>query len=259
MLKIKEERSEEKMSKIVAVHSSRGGVGKTLIAVNLAAAYAKRGRSVFLVDLDFRAPSLLTIFGAERPDFWVNDFLNKRCGLEDMMTDVASKYGIQGKFLVGFADPSLDSIRDMASKDRRWEMEALRSLLAMRKLQVDYVIFDTSPGVLYSSVNAVACSDSIIVVTTPDALGISSTRKMVEELYRAFGKKTSIFINKIMPENQWEEPISDKLSTLELPAPVLATAPCYCDMLSASRREIYSIEKPEHAFSKKIYEIVEKM
>lgn len=247
------------MNKIVAVHSSRGGVGKTLIAVNLAAAYANRGADVFLVDLDFRAPSLFTIFSMERPDFWVNDFLNKRCELEDAMTDVTGKHGTKGKFLVGFADPSLDSIRDMTGKDRRWEMEALRSLLSMRRLQVDYIVFDTSPGVLYSSVNAVACSDSVIVVTTPDALGIISTRKMVEELYRAFGKKTLIFLNKIRPEHQWEEPASADLISLELPAPVLVVAPCYCDMLNASRKEIYTLEKPEHAFSKKIYEVAEKI
>jgi len=247
------------MSKIVAVHSSRGGVGKTLIAVNLAAAYAKKGANVFLVDLDFRAPSLFTIFSMERPDFWVNDFLNKRCELEDAMTDVTGKHGTLGKFLVGFADPSLDSIRDMASKDRRWEMETLRSLLSIRKLQVDYVIFDTSPGVLYSSVNAVACSDSVIVVTTADALGISSAKKMVEELYRAFGKKTFIFLNKIRPGHQWEEPASGDLVSLGLPAPVLVTAPCYCDMLNVSGGKIYTVEEPEHPFSKKIYEIAEKI
>lgn len=230
------------MSKIVTVHSSRGGVGKTLIAVNLAAAYANKGKNVFLVDLDFRAPSLFTIFSMERPNFWINDFLNGRCKLEDAMTDITRRYGVEGNLLVGFADPSLDSIRDMASKDRRWEMEALRKLLSMRKLNMDYVIFDTSPGVLYSSVNAVACSDSVIVVTTTDALDMSSTKMMVEELYRAFGKKTFMFLNKILPEYQWEELDSS-----------------YCDMLNASRKEIYTLEKPEHAFSKKIYEVAEKI
>ncbi len=247
------------MSRIVAIHSSRGGVGKTLIAVNLAAAYARKGKNVFLVDLDFRAPSLFTILAAERPKFWINDFLNGRCKLEEAMVDITDRRGTRGKFLVGFADASLDSIRDMASKDRRWEMEALRNLLSMRRLPVDYVIFDTSPGVLYSSVNAVACSDSVIVVTTPDVLGVSSTKRMVEELYRAFGKKTYIFLNRSLPEDQWEEPASNNFPASELPAPVLAVSPCYCDMLNVSRREIYTLEKSGHAFSKKIYEVAEKI
>jgi len=250
------------MSRIVAVHSSRGGVGKTLIAVNLAAAYAKRGRNVFLVDLDFRAPSLFTIFGLERPDFWINDFLNERCKLEDAMTDTTRKYEMRGRLLVGFADPSLDSVRDMASKDRRWEMETLRKLLSMKRLDdVDRIIFDTSPGVLYSSVNAVACSDSVIVVATADALDLSSTGRMIKELYRAFGKKTYVFLNKIQPEYRWEELDRGGLSrfSAELPAPILMTAPCYCDMLNASRMDIYALKRPEHPFSRKIYEITEKI
>lgn len=250
------------MGKIVTIHSSRGGVGKTLIAVNLAAAYASKGRNVFLVDLDFRAPSLFAIFRSERPGFWINDFLNERCSLEDSMTDITHKYGTGGKFLVGFADPSLDSIRDMTNKDRRWEMETLRKLLSMKKLEnVDYVIFDTSPGVLYSSVNAVACSDSVIVVTTTDALDLGSTDKMVRELYRAFGKKTYVFLNKVLPEHLWEELDKNGLAkfSAELPAPVLMSAPCYCDMLNAGRADIYALKRPEHPFSKKIYEVAEKI
>ncbi len=42
--------------KVISLHSSRGGTGKTIIATNLAAIYAKRGLNIALLDLDFRAP-----------------------------------------------------------------------------------------------------------------------------------------------------------------------------------------------------------
>lgn len=44
--------------RIVSVHSYKGGVGKTTVAVLLAAAFAKRGEEVCLVDLDLLAPAL---------------------------------------------------------------------------------------------------------------------------------------------------------------------------------------------------------
>ena len=53
------------MSKIIAVHSYKGGTGKTLLSVNLAATFAKLGKKVCVFDLDFRAPSLFAILKAE--------------------------------------------------------------------------------------------------------------------------------------------------------------------------------------------------
>ncbi len=64
------------MSKIIAVHSYKGGTGKTLLSVNLAATFAKDGKKVCIFDLDFRAPSLFAILKAENSEVWFNDYLN---------------------------------------------------------------------------------------------------------------------------------------------------------------------------------------
>ena len=56
------------MTKIITLHSNRGGVGKTFIAINLAMAYAKLGKKVCLIDFDFRAPRLSAIFQFQNPD-----------------------------------------------------------------------------------------------------------------------------------------------------------------------------------------------
>lgn len=67
------------MSKIIAVHSYKGGTGKTLLSVNLAATFAKNGKKVCVFDLDFRAPSLFAILKASNVDYWFNDYLNNTC------------------------------------------------------------------------------------------------------------------------------------------------------------------------------------
>ena len=56
------------MGKIIAVHSYKGGTGKTSLSVNLAATYARRGKKVCLMDLDFRAPSLHALFKDQKAE-----------------------------------------------------------------------------------------------------------------------------------------------------------------------------------------------
>jgi len=253
------------MGKIITLHSNRGGVGKTLISVNLAIAYASLGRNVCLFDLDFRAPSLFEIFHLERPRYWMNDFLNGRCKIWDVIVDLTERYGTKGRLLLGLANPALDSIIDMTSKDKRWEMKALQILHSVKEEvgeDVEFILFDTSPGYLYSSVNAVACSDVVIVITTADMLDIGGTERITKELYRAFEKATFILVNKVLPEFQWrEEDKGDVLKrfSTQFNVPILAVIPCYCDMLNSSKMKIYTLEKPGHPFSKVIYDVAKKL
>ncbi|RLI20450.1 ParA family protein, partial [Candidatus Bathyarchaeota archaeon] len=58
------------MGKVIAVHSYKGGTGKTILSINLAAALVKHGKKVCLMDLDFRAPSLSTLLKVEKADYW---------------------------------------------------------------------------------------------------------------------------------------------------------------------------------------------
>lgn len=253
------------MTKMITIHSNRGGVGKTVIAVNMAIAYANLGKNVCLIDLDFRAPSLSKTLELHHPTLWMNDFLDGRVELGDVLADVTSKYDTAGKLLVGLADTSLGSIRDMASKNKKWEMNALRKLLAIKRElaenSVDYVIFDTSPGMLYASVNAVACSDVVVIVTTADKLATQEAQWMINELYKAFEKTTYVFINKATPAYQYNETerstMLEKLTPLFSP-PILSVVPCYCDLLN-SRMTIYTHKLPEHPFSKAIYEAATKL
>ena len=135
---------------IVTFHSYKGGTGKTLLSVNLAIIFAKMGKRVCLLDLDLRASSLHSTFKNGKKQ-WVNDFLNKACTIDNVLTDCSTEAMGKGKLFVGLADPSTETIREMAAKDRKWEMEALGRLLSLKTsllndLHLDYVFFDTSTG-----------------------------------------------------------------------------------------------------------------
>jgi MinD-like ATPase involved in chromosome partitioning or flagellar assembly len=152
------------------------------------------------------------------------------------------------------------AIRDMAMKDRRWEMKALQRLLSLKVLlsaSIDYLIFDTSPGIQHSSVNAVVSSDYVVVVTTMDALDIQGTRLMIDDLYRAFEKKTGILFNKVpiplgLPLSEADKGKLAKQLQEAFNLPIVEMIPCYCDVLHTSRTAIFAFEKPDHPFTKDV-------
>src|SRR5512138_3360942 len=108
----------------LSIHSSRGGTGKTLLATNLAAIFARRGLNVALLDVDFRAPRLMGVFSKaiKLPvECWLNDYLDGRCLAQNSVVDVSKSYGLEGKLFVGLANPNVDVIRSMLDKSRAWE------------------------------------------------------------------------------------------------------------------------------------------
>ncbi len=157
---------------LVTLHSYKGGTGKTLLSVNLAMIFADKEKRVCLLDLDLRAPSLSSSFNNGNK-CWVNEYLNKACNSEKILTDCTPPYIKSGRLFVGLANPSTEAIREMSSKDRKWEMEALGRLLSLKEhllndLNFDYVICDSSPGLQYSSINAIVAADVVLVVTSID-------------------------------------------------------------------------------------------
>jgi chromosome partitioning protein len=89
------------LGKIVAIHSYKGGTGKTLLSINLAVTLAKHGKKVCLLDLDFRAPSLATLLKMAKVEYWLNDYLNGVCEIEKVLIDLSDRIADQGKFFRG--------------------------------------------------------------------------------------------------------------------------------------------------------------
>jgi len=257
--------------KVIAIHSSRGGTGKTLIATNLAATYASKGLNVALLDLDFRAPSLLTVFskGIRRPvKHWLNDFINGRGTIEQALVDVSEKYNLRGRLFAGLANPGIEAIRNMMGRSRAWEVAAVKKLFSLRStlsndMGIDCCIFDTSPGIQYSSINAVISSDLSVIVTTLDSLDIEGVQKILAEFYDDFEKRAVVLMNKVFPETRiWsngrEKELINQMEAA-LKHPVIGVIPCYCDVLQADRASLLAIEKPDHPFLRNLQEVVEKL
>jgi septum site-determining protein MinD len=253
------------LGKIVAVHSYKGGTGKTLLSVNLAATFAEHGKKVCLFDLDFRAPSLATLLKVEKAEHWLNDYLNGACEIDKVLIDLSNRVHNGGGFFVALANPATEAIRDMSAKDRKWEMRALGRLLALRTSLLndknfDYLIFDTSPGLQYSSINAIVSADLVLVATTFDRSDVDGTRRMLRELYDLFEKKTEVILNKVLDVSSRasKDDVQTKLKDI-YQVPLLGIIPCFCDVLKAEGGIIFAQEKPGHPFTKILDDMANKI
>lgn len=255
------------MAKVISVHSFRGGTGKTLISANLAAIFASKGHNVCLLDLDFRAPTLYSLFGLEKSSFFLNDYLNGSCDIRDILIDVTQKYSTKGRFLVAAANPDMNAIQEITMKDRKWEMIALRRLVLLRTgffndENVDYGILDTSPGVQYSSINALASSDLALIVTSLDKSDLKGTSDMISRFIKVFEKKALILANKVpgdipsLLQSNEKDKLMEELAT-SLGSSILEAIPCYCDLLRQRGSKIFALEMPRHPFVRALTPVAE--
>jgi len=253
------------VGKIVAVHSYKGGTGKTLLSLNIAATIAKHSRKVCLFDLDFRAPSLATLLKVDKVEYWMNDYLNGVCEINKVLLDISNKISCEGSLYACLANPSTEAIRDMTAKDRKWEMRALGRILSLRTSllsdkEFDYLVFDTSPGLQYSSINAIVSADLVLVATTFDRSDVDGTKRMLRELYDLFEKKTEIVLNKVLDGSvkTGKDELRNRLKEL-YQVPVLGTVPCFCDVLKAEGGLIFAQDRPDHPFTKILEEMTGKI
>lgn len=209
------------MASCIAFHSYKGGTGKTTIAANLAALLAKKGHRVFLLDLDVYAPSLQAYFDKE-PKRWINDFLNGTAEVGDVIMDLTpvieevynngssekEKEKITGKLWVGFCNSKKEEIYKLeggGGKQDSSKIQLLRRFILLREQLIslhdaDYIIIDTSPGIRYWSINALAVADTLFLTLKMGDLDIDGTRKMAEEIYGSFtkfGARSYLVLNRV--------------------------------------------------------------
>lgn len=252
---------------VLTVHSYKGGTGKSIISTNLAAILSGEGKSVCLIDLDLRAPSLYKVFGTNEGKFWVNDLLGGGCEPSDVLFDVSKVTKSKGRLFVALANPSMGAIRESIVRDRKGEMMALRRLITLNKhlaekMAMDYIILDTDPGLSYASINSVAAADLVLVVATWDASDLAGVQGMVGELYKMLEKRAIVLMNKIPEQLLTDKATRGRLTDQFKKAfklPVVDLLPCYCEVMRQERSTIMALERPKHPFSRSLVEVAKRI
>jgi MinD-like ATPase involved in chromosome partitioning or flagellar assembly len=140
-------------------------------------------------------------------------------------------------------------------------MDALTKLFSFRdsllnELGFDYLFLDTSPGLQYSSVNAVVVANVALVVTTLDESDVRGTQLMLQGLYEHFEKKTLVVMNKVpngLLHSQRIKNFQEVLGGFQ----VLfgERIGCSCDLPLSEDPCFFACHRRDHPFSKTLEKI----
>ncbi|HTQ54757.1 MAG TPA: CpsD/CapB family tyrosine-protein kinase [Bryobacteraceae bacterium] len=171
--------------RILVVSSSGAGDGKTLSAVNTAAALAMKGdTTVLLIDADLRNPTLARTLGLP-PEPGLADMLEKDCKLEDAILRTAQFPNLY-VLPAGTARRNPAELLDSA----RWQQVCAQARASFR-----FVLIDTPPIAAVTDYDLVqAVADGVIFVVRPDHsdrdLCLAALRRV-----HATGKLTGVLVN----------------------------------------------------------------
>lgn len=155
-------------TRIIAVASGKGGVGKTNLSTNLALAYAKLGKRVVLMDADLGLANVNVILGII-PKYNLYHLIRKQKSMQEIIMD--TNYGIQ---IVAGAS-GFAKIANLSEEERQGFIDELSALSS-----ADVIIIDTSAGVSNNVLSFVAAADEAIIVTTPEPTAITDAYGIIK-------------------------------------------------------------------------------
>ena len=167
------------MAKIVSTHSYRGGTGKSNVTANLAANLALPGKRVGIVDTDIQSPGIHIVLkmDSDRMAPTLNDYLWGHCRIEEAAHDVtANVVDAEGNPVLSgdskiFLVPSSIKTNEIArilkeGYDVSMLNDGFRDLL--ERLELDYLMIDTHPGLNEETLLSIAISDALVLILRPD-------------------------------------------------------------------------------------------
>jgi len=145
-------------ARLIAVGGGKGGVGKTFVTVNLAAAIAREGFDVVVVDGDLEGANTHTCFGVPPPALSLADFVANR---EEELTKLMVETGIPNLRLIAATHANLAAAQP-------GHFQRVRLLSRLRQLPVDLVLIDLGAGTHPAVMDYFLVGDDGIVVFCPE-------------------------------------------------------------------------------------------
>ena len=185
----KQRRAKENMARKIVVTGGKGGVGKTTVAVYIAAHLAKKGQRVVVCDADFGLNNVDVLAGVENlVDYDIVDVIEGRCRAKQALI----KHPLYGNLYI------LTSRQ--ATPERYVSPQAMKVVLEGLSAQFDFIFIDSPAGMDDGFHRAVAVADEAIVVTTAQVTALRDADKVVTALKGYHLTEIFLVINRMRGE-----------------------------------------------------------
>ena len=255
------------MTKIISVHSYRGGTGKSNLVANLATNLVLQGNRVAIFDADIQSPGIHLLFGLDDKQIkqTLNDYLWGRCPLADVAYDVShvlneqlSEPIVKDKSI--YLVPSsmkAEEIATVLSEGYDVELlhEGFQELSSL--LNLDYLFVDTHPGLSEETLLAIGVSDVTVVILRPDCQDYQGTAVVLDVAQQLEVSRLLLVANKVLPEVDVHA-LGKKIENI-YQVPVAGVLPISNDMFRLASQGIFCLRYPDSSFTDEINKITHKI
>jgi flagellar biosynthesis protein FlhG len=176
-------------ARITAVTSGKGGVGKTFITANLAAALAARGQRVLVLDADLGLANLDVVLNLS-PKLTLHDVFTGKCTLDQALIEVS------GGFTVLLAGSGMVEYSRLTPEVRDKLIDTLNAVAP----RFDRVLLDTGAGISDVVLYTVSLADEVVVVATPEPTSMTDAYATIKVLASTQGRRhVRLLVNQRVP------------------------------------------------------------
>jgi flagellar biosynthesis protein FlhG len=170
---------------ITAITSGKGGVGKTFVAANLAAALTRAGRKVLVLDADLGLANLDVVLNLF-PKITLHDVFTGKSPLLDAILPAP------GGFSVLLAGSGMVEYSRMTPEVR----EQLQKVIDEVAPRFDNVLLDTGAGISEVVLYTVSLADEVLIVATPEPTSLTDAYATIKVLATTQGRrKVNLLVN----------------------------------------------------------------
>jgi flagellar biosynthesis protein FlhG len=173
--------------RITAITSGKGGVGKTFVAANLAAALARQGQRVLVLDADLGLANLDVVLNLF-PKITLHDVFSGKAVLADAILPAP------GGFHVLLAGSGMVEYSRMTPEVR----EQLQKVIDEVSPKFDHVLLDTGAGISDVVLYTVSLAHEVLVVATPEPTSLTDAYATIKVLANTQGRRVlQLVVNQV--------------------------------------------------------------
>ncbi|HEY1091557.1 MAG TPA: MinD/ParA family protein [Burkholderiaceae bacterium] len=179
-------------ARTLAVTSGKGGVGKTFITANLAAAMAARGERVLVLDADLGLANLDVVLNLH-PKLTLHDVFTEKCTLENAILPAP------GGFSVLLAGSGMVEYSRLTPEVR----DKLLAIIETVKPRFDWILLDTGAGISDVVLFSVSLATDVLVVATPEPTSMTDAYATIKVLATQQGRRqVGLLVNQVARQGE---------------------------------------------------------
>jgi len=250
-------RSQEKKAgatRVIAITSGKGGVGKTTLSINLGIALSRLGNRVCLIDVDLGTANVEFVLNLKAP-YNISHLINGDKTLTEILVE-----GPEGMLIL----PGSSGLDNLANLND-WQFTRLVNSFNELDHNCDLVILDTGAGISSNVTNFLMAADEIILVTNPDPHAVLDAYALIKTIARRKERlNIKLLINRVEKQSEETRVKLNLLNTcrahLDQPLEYLGTIP-ESRQVGQSMREMFPfiLQYPDIAPSTALYAIASKL